>query len=150
MKSSYIMYGDCRFGYENFEIAVRTLAAPPRVQASVYPPFADITFELVDDFGKATDYDGYFEYETTLSVSHRNAVNALKNTIENLEDDDWDWTPDNIEQVLSRPTWNEIRSRAKELLDIFGIELGEVPGSVKTASGVWYRGYCYTGKEQVS
>lgn len=122
-----IRFEDCYFDYGYFETSARVLAAPPRAQARVYPPFADITFELADDFDKSTDYEGYREFAKTIAPEQLSAIEDVKAAIDDLEPLDWDWNPDNIEDILDRPAWQRIRFLAEKLLCVFEIELGEIP-----------------------
>lgn len=84
-----------------FSLAVRTLALPPAEQKSIYPPFADLTFELVDDFDNATIMGAWKEFEATLDEAHREPLLALTQAIEQLTDFDWEYDEDNIEAVLA-------------------------------------------------
>ncbi len=97
-----------------FSLAVRTLALPPSEQKNIYAPFVDITFELVDDFEKATTTGNFKEYEATLNEGRRRAINSLKQAIERLEGRDWEYDDWDIEAVLSRSAWVEVRERARD------------------------------------
>lgn len=122
-----------------FALALRTLALPPWEQMEVYPPFADITFELVDDYEIATTTDTFLEYEERLDGCSRMALGALKAAIEEIPDIDWEWDSDNIESVLFMPSWTKVRTSAKVVLAYLGVELGRVPKCVEGPPGNWKR-----------
>ena len=124
---------------DRFHLAVRTLALDPKQQARIYPPFVDVTYELVDDFDNAITTGEFEAYAKTLSLEQKTALDSLKDAAQNIPDEDW-WDPYiTIEAVLAKASWVKVRLRAQALLKALGVELGIVPASIQTKPGSWHR-----------
>lgn len=123
-----------------FQKAVLTLALPASEQSRVFPSFCDITFELADDFDKAVTTGEFKEYESALDGARRATLETLKEAVEKLDDEDWDYYPDTIEETLTRQNWVDIRQRASEVLTAFEIPLVNVPRCVEVGRS-WIRNW---------
>ena len=123
-----------------FQQAVLTLALPASEQSRVFPSFCDITFELIDDFDNAIITEEFKGYEAKVDGARRATLEALKEAVEKLDDEDWDYYPDTIEETLARQNWLDIRQRASEVLTAFEIPLVNVPRCVEVGRG-WVRNW---------
>jgi hypothetical protein len=108
------------------------LAFPAQDQIEILRPW-DVPFELIDDFENGCSPVYLRENRDSFSPEALQALSELETAIEGITDDDWDDA--DLVGLLNRPCWVKIREKAQALLDVLGIELGDIPKPVRHPDG---------------
>jgi hypothetical protein len=101
------------------EKAVRVASLPAYRQIESFPPNVDIPFEIADDFGNHCRWILEGKDAPKLTSEQRSRLAALDRRLDAMsgEDNADLWTED---AIRFRAEWDEVREKARRILDVFG------------------------------